>query len=133
MCLSRAEEIKGICIVEAYAPSLFRNGDLLGPHLLLKFQRGAINEEQLQAAWGRESKKVRKPNDWHWMNELRLYCRGCSETAGEEVYKAAKEFPTATLNLWERVIALGMESSCRTCSNARKARAGAARPESRVK
>ena len=47
MCLSMAEEIDGICIVKPYAPNLFRNGDLLGPDLLLKFQRGAINEEQL--------------------------------------------------------------------------------------
>ena len=39
MCLSRAEEIEGICIVKPYAPNLFRNGDLLGPDLLLKFQR----------------------------------------------------------------------------------------------
>ena len=37
MCLSRAEEIEGICIVKPYAPSLFRNGDLLRPDLLLKF------------------------------------------------------------------------------------------------
>ena len=134
MCLSRAEEIEGICIVKAYAPSLFRNGDLLGPDLLLKFQRGAINEEELPAAEKKtDAKKVRRPNDWNWINELRLYCRGCSETAGEEVYKAAKEFPGGHSSVWDRVIALGMESSCRTCSNARKAGAGAARPESRVK
>ena len=130
MCLSRAEEIEGICIVKAYAPSLFRNGDLLGPDLLLKFQRGAINEEELQAAWKTDAKKVRRPNDWNWINELRLYCRGCSETAGAEVYKAAKEFPSGTHNLWERVIALGMESFCAACAKARKAGAGAARLES---
>ena len=46
MCLSRAEEVEGICIVKRYAPNLFRNGDLLGPDLLLKFQRGDINETQ---------------------------------------------------------------------------------------
>ena len=56
-----------------------------------------------------------------------LYCRGCSEPAGEEVYKAAKEFPnTLHQNLWERVIALGMERFCNECAKARKAAAGAA-------
>ena len=129
MCLSRAEEIEGICIVKPYSSNLFRNGDLLGPDLLLKFQRGAINDTALEAAWRTESKKVRKPNDWHWMNEIPLYCRSCSETAGEEVYKAAKEFPNHQVgHLWDRVIALGMERFCKACSMTRKADAGAARP-----
>ena len=132
MCLSRADEIEGICIVKPYAPSLFRNGDLLGPDLLRKFQRGDIDEGHVEAAWRKESKKVRKPNDWHWLSEMPLYCRGCSETAGEEVYKAAKEFPSGAQNLWDRVIALGMERFCKQCSNARNARAGAARAQSRV-
>ena len=58
MCLSRAEEIEGICIVQPYAPNLFRKGDLPGPDLLLKFQRGDIEQEDLEAAWGKQSKKV---------------------------------------------------------------------------
>ena len=129
MCLSRAEDIEGICIVKAYAPNLFRNGDLLGPDLLLKFQRKAINEEQLQAAWRTVAKKVRKPNQWVWMNEMALYCRGCSESAGEEVWKAAKEFPKREAgHLWDGVIALGMERFCLACSNARRTGPGAARP-----
>ena len=74
-------------------PILFRNGDLLGPDLLLKFQRGDIDQGHLEAAWRKESKKVRKPDDWHGLSEMPLYCRGCSETAAEEVFKAAKEFP----------------------------------------
>ena len=65
------------------------------------------------------------------MNEMPLYCRGCSETAGEEVYKAAQEFPERGLeHLWDRVIALGMERSCKACSMARTAGAGAVRLES---
>lgn len=126
MCLSRAEEIEGICIVKPFSPNLFRNGDLRGPDLLLKFQRKDISEEQMAAAWRTESKKVRKPNNWHYMIEMQLFCRGCSETAGEQVYKAAKEFPKREVgHLWQGVIALGMERFCLACSNAR---AGAARP-----
>ena len=115
--------------MKPYASNLFRNGDQLGPDLLLKFQRGDINETQMEAAWRTESKKVRKPNDWHWIQEMRLYCRNCSETAGEEVYKAAKEFPDRGLQkVWSRVIGLGMERFCKACSMARNADAGAARP-----
>ena len=62
MCLSRAEEIQGICIVKPFSQNLFRNGDLRGPDLLLKFQRGDISEKQMEVAWSTESKKVRMPN-----------------------------------------------------------------------
>ena len=37
MCLSRAEEIEGICIVKPFSPNLFRKGDLRAPDLLLNF------------------------------------------------------------------------------------------------
>ena len=58
------------------------------------------------------------------MNAMPLFCRGCSETAGEQVYQAAKEFPKREVaHLWQGVIALGMGRFCKQCSNAR---AGAA-------
>ena len=63
MCLSRAEEIEGICIVKLFSPNLFRNDDLRGTDFLLKFQRRDISEEQMEVAWRTESKKVRKPNN----------------------------------------------------------------------
>ena len=129
MCLSRAEEIECICIVKPFSPNLFRNGDLLGPDLLLKFQRSDISEEQMEAAWRTETKKVRKPNKYIWMNEMQLFCRGCSETAGEDVHKAAQEFPKREVrHLLQGVISLGMERFCLACSSARTAGAGAARP-----
>ena len=125
MCLSRAEEIDGICIVQPYAPNLFCKGDLPGPDLLLKFWRGEIKQEDLEGAWRKQSKNLRKPKDWDWCNEMPLYCRGCSETANVEVYKAAKEFPKHGFDhLWDRVIALGMERFCTRCSEKRKAAAG---------
>ena len=58
MCLSRAEEIEGICIVQPYAPNLFCKGDLPVPQILLKFRRGDIEQEDLEAAWGKQSKQV---------------------------------------------------------------------------
>ena len=58
MYLSLAEDIEGICIVQRYAPNLFCKGDLPGPDLLLKFRRGDIEQEDLEAAWSKQSKKV---------------------------------------------------------------------------
>ena len=82
----------------------------------------------MEAAWKTVAKKVRKPNEWRWSNEMQLFCRGCSETAGEEVFKAAKEFPDrGEQHLWSRVIALGMERFCKACTTERKGEEGAAR------
>ena len=61
MCLSRTEVIEGICIVKPFSPYLYRNGDLRGTDLLLKFQRRDISEEQMEVAWRTESKKVPRP------------------------------------------------------------------------
>ena len=115
--------------MKPFSPNLFRNGDLLGPDLLLKFQRRDISEEQMEAAWKTVAKKVRKPNEWRWTKEMQLFCRGCSETAGEEVYKAAKDFPDrGEQYLWSRIISLGMERFCTACAMARKGEEGAMRP-----
>ena len=117
MCLSRAEAIDGICIVQAYAPNLFRQGDLPGPNLLLKFWRGEIEQKDLEAAWKKQSKKKRKPNNWCWVEEMPLFCRGCSETAETDIYKPLRCFPDlGSQHIWDRVILSGMERFCAQCS-----------------
>ena len=47
MCISRVSYIDDICVTQPYAPSMFSMGDLPGPVLLLKFQRGEIQQEEL--------------------------------------------------------------------------------------
>ena len=125
MCFSRAETIEGICVIQRYAPNLFRQGDLPGPNLLLKFWREEIAQTDLEAAFRKQSKKQRKPNNWCWLEQMPLYCRGCSEQVGHDVTKPAKDFPDrGATHLWERVIALGMERFCTACSLSRKKKAG---------
>ena len=125
MCLSRVEMVDGICIVQPYAPNLFRQGDLPGPNLLLQFWRGEIQKRDLEAAWSRHSEKKRKPNNWCWLERMPLYCRGCTEDAATDIYKQLKDFPDrGSDHIWDRVIALGMERFCKQCSLKRNQRCG---------
>ena len=48
ICILRAQCIKDVLVTQAYSPALFEQGDLPGPELLLKFQRGELSEGQLQ-------------------------------------------------------------------------------------
>ena len=134
MCFSRAETIEGICVVQPYPPNLFCQGDLPGPNLLLQFWRGDIEQKSLQEAWNKHSKKPRKPNNWNWLQEMPLLCRGCTEVAGRDILKPAKEFPNhGDTHLWDRVIALGMERFCRECSKSRSKNSGLQGKEHGVK
>ena len=120
MCLSRVRCIDDVWITQPYSPILFNQGDLPGPELLLKFQRGELRAENLEEEWrGRREPRSRRSHQW--LEGMPLYCRGCSERAGEDVQKPAKEFPhTSTQRLWQEVVALGMHRFCTACIQKRR-------------
>ena len=118
MCLSRVASIEDICVTQPYAPTLFSMGDLPGPVLLLQFQRGDIEQEELEREWKKLRPSAKRNRD-KWPGDMRLYCRGCSEHWGEDVEQKLSEFPrSGRSQIWETVIALGMERLCTDCSGA---------------
>jgi hypothetical protein len=61
MSLSRVSHIDDTYITQPYSPLLFSQGDLPGPELLLKFQRGDLDVDDLEAAWkARRETKTRR-------------------------------------------------------------------------
>ena len=56
MCVSRVKSIDDIIIVQPYSPTLFAQGDLPGPELLLEYQRGKVDD--VEEAW--REKRPRK-------------------------------------------------------------------------
>jgi len=125
MCFSRVETIADICVVQPFPPTLFSQGDLPGPELLLKFQKGAVAQEQLEEAWRSRTKK-RRAGKTTWPEDMPLYCRGCSMKQGKDVYRALKDFPDhGAKHRWDRIVSLGMERFCTACSKERIKKAGA--------
>ena len=92
MCLSRVERIDDICVVAPFSPALFAGGDLPGPEILLRFQRGEIEQSHLERTWaGRTSaRKVIKATDWE--QTMPLYCRSCSVKARKDMWKPLKDW-----------------------------------------
>jgi len=51
-----------------------------------------------------------------WPDAMELYCRGCSESAGENVSKSLSQFHYAGVDTaWNDVVSKGMERFCRRC------------------
>ena len=122
MSISRVRHIDDIYITQPYAPTLFSQGDLPGPELLLKFQRRDLSMTELKQAWD-ERRKKNTPSRSKWPESMELYCRGCSERTGEEISKPLTQFQYTNLDTaWEEVISKGMERFCRRCAKGRKHR-----------
>ena len=116
MSLSRVSHIDDTYITQPYSPLLFSQGDLPGPELLLKFQRGDLDVDDLEAAWKarRETKTRRREK---WPEDMLLYCRGCSENDGTDVSRPLRDFAHYDgSRVWPDVLALGMERFCSDCA-----------------
>ena len=84
MCVSRIQHIDDLCIMQPYAPTLFQQGELDGPDLLLRFLRGDVPLRNLQREWAALNKQSKK-EVWKSAGDIPLYCRGCSAKTGEIV------------------------------------------------
>ena len=94
-------------------------GDLPGPVLLLKFQRGEIKQKDLETEWKKLRPSTKRNRD-RWAEDMPLYCRGCSERWNEDVERKLSEFPQSGKDqLWETVVALGMERFCKESQSKR--------------
>ena len=91
MCLSRVERIDNICVVEPFSPALFAGGDLPGPEILLKFQRGEIEQSHLQRTWAARTSARKTTQTNNWEQNMALYCRSCSVGARRDVWKPLKD------------------------------------------
>ena len=116
MCISRLQPIGDMCITQPYVPTLFEQGEPLGPDLLLRFLRDEVPLADLGKGWTALQYASRKDRP-RFPDNMPLYCRGCSAAANQDVYRAAKQFTYADhKDLWTQVISQGMERFCTKCS-----------------
>ena len=57
--ISRSTSADGLLLAQPFAPMLFRQGLLPGPTLQLRFQRGELNEDQLEKEWEKVTSRKR--------------------------------------------------------------------------
>ena len=53
VCLSRVRQAEDLLIAQPFSPLLFRQGVMVGPHLLLERLRALLTEEEVNVAWER--------------------------------------------------------------------------------
>ena len=92
MCLNRVETADSLCVVQAFSPCLFQQDDLTGPDLFLKFWQGKLTEPQHYEKWKKDLDQ-KKSNRITWPQDMRLFCRGCSDAAGVPKRVCLKNFP----------------------------------------
>ncbi len=78
--LSRVQSADGLLIAQPYAPMLFRQGPLPGPHLLMEVLRGNLPGTELEAAWKRaESERAKLKTD---LKSMKWACAACKKGKG---------------------------------------------------
>ena len=114
MCLNRVETADSLCIVQAFSPCLFQQDDLTGPDLFLKFWQGKLTEPQHYEKWKKDLDQ-KKSKSITWPQDMRLFCRGCSDAAGVPKRVCLKNFPRKSKTDLFATVTEGMERFCNGC------------------
>ena len=114
MCLNRVETADSLCIVQAFSPCLFQQDDLTGPNLFLKFWQGKLTEPQHYEKWKKDLDQ-KKSKSITWPQDMRLFCRGCSDAAGVPKRVCLKNFPKKSKTNLFATVTEGMERFCNGC------------------
>ena len=92
---SRVRTVENFFLARPYSPALFQQGNLPGPALLLKAQRGELREDELKKAWRRAEKDdaANKEERKNWPWSMKLPCRLCTnKNGGTEVCRPLSWF-----------------------------------------
>ena len=85
--LSRLTSADGLLVAQPFAPMLFRQGPLLGPTLLMQFQRGEISVEQVVAAWKQATRRKVTSNAF---KDVKWPCGRCGVEKKAEYFAPQK-------------------------------------------
>ena len=114
MCLNRVQTADSLCVVQAFSPCLFQQDDLTGPNLFLKFWQEKVTAQQHYEKWKKDLDQ-KKTNRITWPQDMRLFCRGCSDAAGIPKRVCLKNFPRKSKTDLFATVAEGMERFCNGC------------------
>ena len=108
--ISRLTSADGLLLAQPFAPMLFRQGLLPGPTLLMRFQRGELNEDQLEKEWEKVTSKKRHSMAF---KDVRWPCGRCGkEKLGKEYAPNMQALRRHTL---AHTLVEGAWRSCRSC------------------
>ena len=109
VCMSRVRKADDILVAQAFAPALFRQGMMVGPHLLLQRLRGDISQDAVREAWAAAdleySKIERKFVFQSWK------CGQCKSMLPADQYGVS----SGPARIYDAVLSKGMWRRCISC------------------
>ena len=109
VCIPRVRKADDLLIAQEFAPSLFRQGMMVGPQLLLQRLRGEISQNEVQEAWEKADADYAKIERKF---VLQLWkCGQCGRMLPADQYGASSE----PARIRDAVLSKGMWRRCISC------------------
>ena len=82
--MSRTCKAETLLVMQPFAPMLFRQGELPGPHLMMEFWRGKLPKENVEAAWKTAEASLAKAKNR--LEDVAWPCSICKEALHHSHY-----------------------------------------------
>jgi hypothetical protein len=112
--MSRTCTAKTLLVMQPFAPMLFRQGELPGPHLMMEFWHGRLAAKDVQAAW--KSAEAAQELTNKRLEDVLWPCGICKKELGFSHYGVSPKGDKRFLNdYWRRVMLPGEWRVCMQC------------------
>ena len=112
--MSRTCTAETLLVMQPFAPMLFRQGELPGPHLIMEYWHGRISNDDLRSAW--KNAELSKEKAKNRLEDIQWPCSICRNELDPAQYGvSSKNDRQYSSHYWNRVIAPGEWRICMNC------------------
>jgi hypothetical protein len=112
--MSRTCTAKTLLVMQPFAPMLFRQGELAGPHLMMEFWHGRLAAEDVKAAW--KSAETSQGKAKNRLEDILWPCSMCKKDLESSCYGVAQKRDHRFLaHYWQRIMVPGEWRVCMNC------------------
>jgi len=112
--MSRTCTAETLLVMRPFAPMLFRQGELPGPHLMMEYWHGRLADADLKAAW--KSAEASQEKSKNRLEDVQWPCSVCRNELDCSHYGVSPKFDRHFLDhYWRRIMLPGEWRMCMTC------------------
>ena len=111
--MSRTCTADTLLVMQPFAPMLFRQGELPGPHLMMEYWHGRLSDENLQTAW--KSAETEQEKGKYRLEDVRWPCSMCNVELDSTHYGVSLKEGLHLTKYWNRILAPGEWRLCMNC------------------
>ena len=119
--MSRTCTAETLLVMQPFAPMLFRQGELPGPHLMMEFWRGKLAAEDVEAAW--KTAQASQAKAQNRLEDVAWPCSICKEELDHSHYGVGARSDFRFLDhYWKRIMVPGEWRICMNCKGTLRAK-----------